>query len=313
MIDIASPDIDPGRDILFLQDRFECLRIGQHFTFKGSLSNGNDDPALAVLVQVPRIVHVWQIGQRCVEIDILIHVIADEVTELIQTAERDDGIEYIGMTKEEVGGMISPHADACCQKLLLGIPAVTAHEGDNFVDDVAVVILVAAGAVGGMGIPVRPALPVQAVDREDLDLARFDERGQHTDHPKIFKLMEAAGLRRKDQHRFSKIPIDFQFHVVSQAGTEPFVIFDLHTSSLLCLNIFRHADDLIQVGGTNDVTVIPKRPAEDPADRFVVTDTVPEGRQDLLLAVFVQAVVLAAGVAAEVLVSVIGIRESLAG
>ena len=132
------------------------------------------------------------------------------------------------MAKEEVGGMVGAHADTRGEELLLRIPAVTADEGDNFVDDIAVIVLVAAGAVGGMRIPVRPGLPVQAVDREDLDLARFDERGQHADHPKIFELVEAAGLRRKDQHRLSKIAIDFQFHVVSQAGTEPFVIFDLH-------------------------------------------------------------------------------------
>ncbi len=132
------------------------------------------------------------------------------------------------MAEEEVGGMIGAHADAGGEELLFRIPAMPAHEGDNFLHDIAVIILVTAGAVGGMRLPVRPGLPIQAVDRKDLDLARFDERSEPVDHPEIFELMKAAALGRKDQHRLAVVAVDFQFHVVPQDGTEPFVIFDLH-------------------------------------------------------------------------------------
>ncbi len=155
-------------------------------------------------------------------------------------------------------------------------PDCASHEGDDFLDDIAVIILVAAGAVGGMRFPVRPGLSIQAVDREDLDLPRFDERGQHVDHPEIFELMKAAALRRKDQHRLAVVAVDLQFHVVPQDGTEPFVIFDLHEFPLLSLDEFRHFDDLVQVRRADDVTIIAQRPAEDAADRLVVADTFAE-------------------------------------
>ena len=121
------------------------------------------------------------------------------------------------------------------EELLFRIPAVTADEGGDFLDDVAVIILVAAGAVGGMRLPVRPGLPVQAVDREYLDLSRFDEMGQLVDHPEIFELMKAPALRREDQHRLAEVAVDLHFHIVPQDGTEPLVIFDLHKIPLVKL------------------------------------------------------------------------------
>ena len=91
-------------------------------------------------------------------------------------------------------------------------------------------LMIIAGAVGGMPIPVGPGLPVQAVDREDLDLARFDKVSQYPDHAKILELMKTAALRREDQHRLAIIAIDLHFHVMPEDGAEPFVIFGLHRS-----------------------------------------------------------------------------------
>src|SRR5688572_28841789 len=126
--------------------------------------------------------------------------------------------------------MICPHADTGGHELLFRVPAVLAHKRDNFFDDIMVIILMAPRSVGGMCPSVRPGFSVQAIDGKNLDLTCLDKCGKHTDHSKIFELMETASLRGKDQYRLAVIAIHFHFHVMPDAGTKPLVVFDLHNA-----------------------------------------------------------------------------------
>ena len=112
VVDVLAPDVNPVRDILLLKDPLECERISEHVILPGALAHGDDDAALAVLIEIPGILQVSKIGQGRIEIDIVIHIIADEHIESIQAAESDDSIEEIGMAEEKIRGMIRAHADS---------------------------------------------------------------------------------------------------------------------------------------------------------------------------------------------------------
>ena len=52
--------------------------VGLHLIFPGALPGADDDLAAAVFLEVPRVVQVGQVIQGGIEIDILVHIIADE-------------------------------------------------------------------------------------------------------------------------------------------------------------------------------------------------------------------------------------------
>src|SRR5215208_4920156 len=81
----------------------------------------------------------------------------------------------------------------------------------------------------------------------------------------------------------------------------------------LFLNKFCDRERLIQFRRTDDVAIISQRPTENPTDRFMMADLVSVGRENLLLAVSIGAVGLAAGVTTKIYVSIVGIAKALAG
>src|SRR5215208_5525266 len=81
----------------------------------------------------------------------------------------------------------------------------------------------------------------------------------------------------------------------------------------LFLNKFCDRERLLQFRRTDDVSIISQRPTENPADRFMMADLVSVGRENLLLAVSIGAVGLAAGVTTKIFVSIVGIGKAFAG
>src|SRR5215470_18469713 len=106
-----------------------------------------------------------------------------------------------------------------------------AYEWDNFLDDITIIVLMPAGAVGRMRSTVGPGLTIQTIYGKNFDLARFDKPRKCIDHSPIFKIIKATLLRWEYQYRLAIITINFQFQVMSNSWTEPLVIFDLHGPS----------------------------------------------------------------------------------
>ena len=175
VVDIATPNVDPMRDIFLFEDALELEGIRKHFILPGTLPGADDDPTLAILIDVPGIGQVREIGKGRIEIDILVHVIADEMMELEQPADGNDRIENIRVAKEEVRSMIRAHTDARSDEFCRGIPAMLSHEWSHLLDDVAIIVLVTPGSIRGMRPAVRPGLAVDAIHRKELDLACFDK------------------------------------------------------------------------------------------------------------------------------------------
>ena len=55
VVDVAPPDIDPGRDLLGFEDVVELAGVFQEGVFPGALPHADHDSTLAELVQVPGI------------------------------------------------------------------------------------------------------------------------------------------------------------------------------------------------------------------------------------------------------------------
>src|SRR5688572_10781676 len=111
-----------------------------------------------------------------------------------QAAESNDGVENIWVAEEKVCGVIRAHADAGGHEFLIGVPAMLAHEWDDFLHDITVIVQVAAGAVGGMRAKVRPGLAVEAVHGKQFDLTRFDKPRESICHAPVFEVMKASLL-----------------------------------------------------------------------------------------------------------------------
>jgi hypothetical protein len=164
VVDIMAPQVDPGRYSLGFQDGLEGMDISVHGLFPGALPGADDDVATAVSFQVPGIFQISQIKQRRIEIDAVIHIIANEHPELEDTTQADQAVEYIGVAEEEVGGVVTAHAGASSQEKLL-ILTVLVDECSHFLSDVAVISLVASATFGRRNVPIDPGLAVYAVDR----------------------------------------------------------------------------------------------------------------------------------------------------
>ena len=55
MVHIMAPVVDPGRDGFFPEQNIQAAGIFNGFLFPGALPHANDNLALAVLLQIPRI------------------------------------------------------------------------------------------------------------------------------------------------------------------------------------------------------------------------------------------------------------------
>jgi hypothetical protein len=103
-----------------------------------------------------------------------------------------------------------------------------ADEWGNFIRDVAVVILVAARPLGGLRAPVSPGLVIDAIYREQLDLATVYEIPHGFNHAEVLVLVEPSSLGWENDHRFANMAVNLQLHVLAKARAPPFMVLNIH-------------------------------------------------------------------------------------
>ena len=187
------------------------------------------------------------------------------------------------MAEEEVGRMIGAHAAPGGERFV-ALMAVAVDERQDLLHDVAVVLLVAAGAVGRMCAPVGPRLAVHAVHGEELDFARCHEWGAGAHHAEVLILIERPALGREDQDRLARLAVDFDLHILSQVGAPPLVIFGMHVIlAIVCWMILGDRQHFVQIGRPNQVVVVSHRQAEHRRHRLVVHDTIAKRAHHLVV------------------------------
>src|SRR5436305_14182631 len=79
-----------------------------------------------------------------------------------------------------------------------------------------------------MDTVVVPALPVHAVDAVELNTSRLEAVGQGSNRASVLVLVEPAHRGWKDQHGSACMAKLEEFHVPTQAGTVPAMVFPSH-------------------------------------------------------------------------------------
>src|ERR1035437_4308602 len=102
------------------------------------------------------------------------------------------------MTQGEVCRMVA--AEAASQRDQMRVAVFDADKRNDLGEQIGFVLQMARGAPTRRRLPVVPALHVDRVDAEDLQLAGVDFAGERGDHAAVFKLVEAAAGGGKDHY-----------------------------------------------------------------------------------------------------------------
>ncbi|MNN66710.1 hypothetical protein D3C81_1823010 [compost metagenome] len=87
MVHIMAPIVNPCRNALALQQILEQTGLMKHLVFISSLSDTEDDIAAAVLTQIMLITQAGQVMERRIEVDVLAHIVAEEIIGGIDAAQ----------------------------------------------------------------------------------------------------------------------------------------------------------------------------------------------------------------------------------
>ena len=103
-----------------------------------------------------------------------------------------------------------------------------ADEGEDLLHQVLLVLQVAGNAPSRRDGAVVPALGVDRVDTEELQVAVLELVVDDVDHAAVFKLKEAAAGAWKNEDGKACVSEDEQLHVAPEGGGRPFVVFAFH-------------------------------------------------------------------------------------
>jgi hypothetical protein len=189
---------------------------------------GGEDPAdiVAVLAEVPIVLEVGEGVDGVVEVAEVVVVAIEEGFDVVSAAEACAGVDSIGVAEGEIDGMVGAEGATGDGDAVSG--AAFLEEWEDFVDEVVVILLMAADAAAGVGPFAVEAFGIDAIDAEEGETTGVDSGGEGIGHAAVLEFEEAAHGRRKDEEgNAAKAELE-EFHFAVQAGAEPFVIFAVH-------------------------------------------------------------------------------------
>jgi hypothetical protein len=189
---------------------------------------GGENPAdvVAVSAEVPVVLKVREGVDGVVEVAEVVVVAVEEGFDVVSAAEAGAGVDNVGVAEGEVDGMVSAEG-AAGDGDAMGVAALL-EEGEDFVDEVIVILLMAADAATGVGPFAVEAFGIDAIDAEEGETTGVDGGGEGIGHTAVFKFEEAAhGGGEDEEWRAGVTELD-EFHFAVQPRAEPFVIFAVH-------------------------------------------------------------------------------------
>jgi hypothetical protein len=141
-------------------------------------------------------------------------------------------VEDAGMTKSYIGSVITSKAasDGCKVGNLVSI----ADKGQDFLEDISLILNVADDPRTGSDVAVVPTLQVYRIDAEKLEVSVFEFVVDSVNHAMIFELKEAAARSGKNERWEACVAEGEQLHLAAEQGGEPSLIFALQTWGPLC-------------------------------------------------------------------------------
>ena len=138
---VVSPDVETGGDVFGAEDVVELLVVGTADVF---VSGDEDVGVVTVLIEVPGVGEIGEVVSGKVEVQVFVEVTVEEAGWIEGSAEREDGVEDIGMAEGDVGGVIA--AEAASDGCEVGELVAFANEGEDLLEDVLLILEVAGDA-----------------------------------------------------------------------------------------------------------------------------------------------------------------------
>ena len=107
------------------------------------------------------------------------------------------------------------------------------NERHRFVDDVVEIEFLLPGPAALVPVAFRPALLVDGIDHEILDLSLLKILAQLTDHAELLIVVTEGVLGRERQERHAAVAVDHHMHVSFEAVAVLCNFFSVHTKSPL--------------------------------------------------------------------------------
>lgn len=203
--DVAAPDVAAVGDAFGFEDVAQELRFFDAALFPRTLAADHRQEALALHPLEGFAVHVADVGDGVVVVDVEARGAAGEVGGLVTPGEAEGVGEDLGIFEGEVRGVHGAEAAARGGEAdRLGI-AVAADGRHHVVEDEPLVGRVGLHADGeGLGF-VGPGLGDVALRAVELETAPFDQRGEGLDHALDIPLVGKTRGRRENQQGCSEV------------------------------------------------------------------------------------------------------------
>jgi hypothetical protein len=161
-----------------------------------------------------------------VVIDGLVHVAIGKSADIAEPAEGEYALDPFRVAEAEVQGVIRSEACPHGNRIRMRVPP--RGEGEQFVHEVPIVLLLPPGS-GPRVLVVRvPRFAIDTIDAKNVEPAPVDRLVEGLHHPVIFPLVEGATRRREDDHPGTGVAKLEQGHVSVQGGAPPAMIVAMH-------------------------------------------------------------------------------------
>ena len=194
------------------------------------VAGGENVGVVAVLIEEPGVGEVGDVVSGDVVVAVVVVVAVEEAGWIEGSAEREDGVEDVGMAEGDVGGVVA--AEAAADGGEVGELVVLADEGQDLLHDVLLVLDVAGDAPAGADVAVVPALGVDGIDAEELEVSVVELVLDGVNHATVFELEEAAAGGGKDDRGNAGVAEGEEFHLAAERRGEPFLIFAFQAVAL---------------------------------------------------------------------------------
>lgn len=139
-------------------------------------------------------------------------------------------MEDVGTAEGDVGGVVA--AEAAADDGEVGELVVLADEGEDLLHDVLLVLDMACDAPAGADVAVVPALGVNGIDAEELEVSVLEFVLDGVDHAAVFELEEAPAGGGKNNRGDAGVAKGEEFHLAAERRREPFLIFAFQAVAL---------------------------------------------------------------------------------
>lgn len=209
------------RNTLRIQDLVQAIRF---VTRVIPFARPDDDPHVIVF---PRIGDVRQILVRAVEVNVLVVVAIKKIADLESAAKADEVADSIGMTKGDIGRVISTQARATNSHARTRTLASRVIK--NVINDYAFEGVVRPHAIGRMNRLIVKAVEIDRVGTIDCDSTAIDEGRARCGQPKIVVLpIVAEGSWEENQRKAPSIAEDEHIEIAAQVRRPPLNMSFIH-------------------------------------------------------------------------------------